>query len=272
MLVTWSSLRTRGVRRRHFVQSKVRPFNRLLSRHSGTRLAYDNSGQRKHNMPRRCHRAVKSWIQVRDASTGTLLKEFSGHAGLAWKVAFSLDARWLASAGGEFGRPGEVLLWNLTRDEEPKRLPVGSVGVFCLIFSSDGRQFAAGSVDRLVRVWNVDSGELIHELGPLASFPSDVAYRQDRSLLACVSIDGPINVWDLDAARVAKTWNSGGTIFGISFSPDNSRLATAGPNNRVTLWDADTGLEALELAGHTSPASPSSFKRLITIRASTELQ
>jgi WD40 repeat protein len=40
-------------------------------------------------------------------------------------------------------------------------------------------------------------------------------------------------------------------IFGVAFTPDGSRLATASGDGTVKIWDSESGKELLTLLGHT---------------------
>jgi WD40 repeat protein/serine/threonine protein kinase len=50
-----------------------------------------------------------------------------------------------------------------------------------------------------------------------------------------------------------------GAIWGVAYSPDGTRLATASPDGTVKLWDAITGQEVRTLKGHTSPVFSVAF-------------
>jgi WD40 repeat protein len=45
----------------------------------------------------------------------------------------------------------------------------------------------------------------------------------------------------------------------VVFSPDGKRLASAGADERVKVWDAQTGQETLSLKGHTRCVNSVSF-------------
>jgi WD40 repeat protein len=63
-----------------------------------------------------------------------------------------------------------------------------------------------------------------------------------------------VKVWD---ARTGKEMLAleGHTayVWGVAFSPDGTRLASASYGRRVKVWDAQTGEELLSLQGHTGP-------------------
>jgi WD40 repeat protein len=59
-----------------------------------------------------------------------------------------------------------------------------------------------------------------------------------------------------DAATGAKVrvipQTAGEVITSFSVSPDGRRLASAGSDSKVKIWDPETGQELLKLVGHAS--------------------
>jgi WD40 repeat protein len=79
--------------------------------------------------------------------------------------------------------------------------------------------------------------------------------------LATVGEDNIIRIWDVATGDVLLSWTGhgqgelGGGLFlgtiAVDYSPDGTRLATAGTDGIAKVWDAATGEELLALAGHT---------------------
>jgi WD40 repeat protein len=51
--------------------------------------------------------------------------------------------------------------------------------------------------------------------------------------------------------RASSRLPHSGTVWGVCFSPDGTRLATASEDRTAKVWDARTGQELLTLKGHT---------------------
>ena len=61
-----------------------------------------------------------------------------------------------------------------------------------------------------------------------------------------------VQVWDASTGVPVRTLSDpAGQINAVAFSPDGTRIATAGENRTITLWDTATGQSVVVLRGHT---------------------
>ncbi len=214
----------------------------------------------------------------------------TGHTSLVNSVAFLLDGKTAASAGGDNtvklwnietgrqiksleGHTGFILsvavsrngilasgaldntikLWNVETGEQIKSLEGHKSGVLSVAFSPDGKILASSSKDSTVKLWNVETGREIKSLEGHTAEVFSVAFSPDGKTLASGSIDNTIKLWDVETGRQIKSFE-GHTdeVLSVSFSPDGKTLASGGKDNTVKLWDVETGRQLKSLEGHSS--------------------
>ena len=184
---------------------------------------------------------------VWDVKTGEKLQTIQAHSNEIWQVRFLQEGAGLVTTSMD----GTIAVWRegsltrrLTADEgRPRDWQAHSLAV-----SPSGDRFATGHADHLIRLWSVNSGELLSVttdgetpiLPQLGSSPAGphlaVGYRS-----------GQVRIWDLLSSRLvgrlehhAPDVEGSRGVSGIEFSPDGSAVATAGQKDDIRVWDVES--------------------------------
>lgn len=168
-------------------------------------------------------------------------------------VAFSPDGKLLAA-----GRlDGTVWLWDVESRQHLTTLNSQNTLVYGLAFSPDSTKLAVSSglslgSDNVIRVWDVTSGQIIHELHGYPEFSevTRVAFSPDGTKLASVGGgDGALRLWDTATGETIYTKTLTAPVLGVAFSVDGSVLAVAGGygDSTIHLYETATGEELATL-------------------------
>lgn len=184
-------------------------------------------------------------LGVWDASTGQPLPiggDLSSAPDGLQHLVFSPDGRLLAGSAYS-----TISIWDAKTGELQQSLENES-WPNALAFSADGRWLAAGSSDKLARVWDVQRSELKATLSGHTGWVTGVAFAPPEQsgalLLATATARDGLQLWDVGSGeRRAARLPVGHTdaVEAMAYSPDGQRLATASPDETVWFWDAKTG-------------------------------
>jgi len=151
-------------------------------------------------------------------------------------------------------------LANVTVDElQPK----GRMGDFYLMravaFTPDGRYYASGGFDNIIRLWCAETAELVAKFPGVTSYVPSLSFTPDSKRLATTTLQNMVMIWDIESKNnVAEIDTGASFINAISFSPDGKLLAVT-CDNTVRLLNTERNEWIATLAGHTNTVYGVSF-------------
>jgi WD40 repeat protein len=119
------------------------------------------------------------------------------------------------------------------------------------VLSDDGTRAFAITSKRKALVFDLSTGETrVRDLGPGNMLMSSMDVGGKVGAVIHQN-PGSVEIWDLDKAERRATAPIGAAPLGVALSSDGSRVAVAGWDRLVHVFDAADGKEILTLAGHT---------------------
>ncbi len=218
-----------------------------------------------------------------------------------WSVAFSPDGTRIATC--DF--IGRIVIWDRATGARVRCIVLGYAdptphmgSVWSVDFSPDGRRLLVAGDDRVARVWDVETGELLLKLGEPRGRHDGVAYIYSHHAL--YSPDGTRILTDLKVVTekdftfgttFPQVWDArtGDLLFELgslekgiqrlSFSPDGAWIETSTSGEEAKwgttwIWNARTGVLAhtLEGAGQgLSGFSPDSSSVALVVQGSARI-
>ena len=227
-------------------------------------------------------RSLAAWcengtrVEVHDLKAGTEVAIETGQSQPS--VAFSKDGKLLATGG--YG--ARATLWDLPSGKRVRDLDAGGEGGLTVVFSPDGKVLAVGNrnyetrlyeaatgkllhtlgkaqtqglkfrpdgkvlavgyVDGEVRLWDVGTGKLARSAPARVKEVYEVDWTPKGDVLVTAGREGKIVLWDPRELTVLRELESPEWVIQARFSPDGTRLWTAGggmnspADRKVVIW------------------------------------
>ena len=200
-------------------------------------------------------KTIKLW----STDSGQELQAIGGFDEEIEEVAFSSDGKQFFSLTSA----SVLQLWDLQsrqliRTFQPRKI-FGPIE--CMALSSDGRRIAAGIAGNL-RIWNVDSGELLVDLNTdqVGHSVVSVAFNSDGSQVVTGSFNSDIAIWDAESGEELRSMKGhSGAVTCVAFNSRGDRVLSGSWDHSIKIWDSESGKEVFTPARHDDRVNAVAF-------------
>jgi len=187
----------------------------------------------------------------------------SGHAGGAFRSAFSRDGKYLVTSNGP-----TAILWDVATGRSLRTYSGFNEDIQGFGFDVDGKRIVAASMDKTAIVWDRDTGRVLKKFNVGSCFIATLT--PDGRTLATGGLDQIVTLWNFDTGNKLRAFDKRHSeyIKRIAFSPDGRLAASSDEDHLVIVYDVASGhalyrLPKIELGPDELSFSPDSSKLLI---------
>jgi eukaryotic-like serine/threonine-protein kinase len=162
---------------------------------------------------------------------------------------------------------GLVQLWDPATLRGVGYLSGHTERVTSVAFDREGRTVVTGSADGTARLWDSSTGRQLATLGEHRRGVSGVAFLPAGKVVVTASGAGEVRRWEPEKLRDHDLLGDGAlqVVRALAFTPDGSRLLTAGPGEfppdqpELTVWDPARGRRLRTIQGRKTSIVDVSF-------------
>ncbi|KAJ2848454.1 hypothetical protein GGI22_005729 [Coemansia erecta] len=177
-----------------------------------------------------------------DIQTGTLRREYKGHAGSVLDVDW-LDNSTFASCAAD----KSIVVWR--DDDSDGTSPVKTFtghksDVNTIKWHPGGKLLASASDDGTVKVWSTANDAPIHDFFGHSQQVYVIKWlpRSDKSIIASASFDGTVRIWDIQSNSCLRVLSAHSeAVHCLAFSSDGRYLASGSFDKKVCIWNVKDG-------------------------------
>ncbi len=208
-------------------------------------------------------------VRVWDLTSKKDTPRWRGWQPQAIRVAFSPYGKKLVSCGWE----PTLRVWDVAsgREEGAAEAPGHTGWVYALALLPDGKTLISAGSDWRVLAWDVPRGKPLWRAQGQTERVNCLALSPDGQRLAWGGRDKKVHLCDPRTGRSKGSFEPGGSVKSLAFSPDGRLLATARgndlydgwvqemPGHGAAVWDVATRTRLARLEGHTGGVNAVAF-------------
>lgn len=150
------------------------------------------------------------------------------------------------------GNPGTIWMspLNFSRDEL-KTLNGHTDEIAALVSFENGQKLASASYDKTIRIWDVQTGELLKTLRGHTDAVKVLLPLDNGKKLASASHDKTIRIWDIEAGQTQILTGHEDKVTTLILGDNGKKLVSGSYDKTIRVWDIATRQLLQTLAGHT---------------------
>jgi WD40 repeat protein len=172
-------------------------------------------------------------IEIRELASGSLVRSWQTGEWVS-DLAYSEDGKYLFSSSWN----GLVKVWKAASGEQIRAWTADPQGM--KVLDVRGETLVTGGKDYSAKVWNWETGRLLHTFPGHAKSVSAVALSPDGTRLASTGGGGEIHLWDVKKGELLETVHMHEDYISmLRFTPDGKKLVSASADTTLRIWSID---------------------------------
>lgn len=199
-------------------------------------------------------------VSLYAANSGELLGIIPFPEGEPQCLTFTRDGKHLLIGGGRHSHSGYAVLVDVVTGERVAKVGDELDIVLAADITFDKKRIALGGPQKMVRIYDTFSGQLIKEMKKHTDWIYSVRFSPDGVLLASGDRSNGLVVWEAQSGLLyADLVGHKGEVRGLDFRADSNVLASASKDGTIKLWDMFESKEIKSWAAHGGGASAVAF-------------
>jgi WD40 repeat protein len=135
---------------------------------------------------------------------------------------------------------------------EVRQFTEGRDEAYAVAFSPDGHSIVSSSRDKVLKLWDVETGQKLRTFFGHTDWVTSVAFSPDGQTILSGSDDKTLRLWEAATGKRIRVLNGHGDfVNSVAFSPDGKTAVSGSKDGSLKLWNVATGQEVKSLSGHT---------------------